>query len=420
MRTANRSKMPLTFLVLTALIVAPAGAQPAKEDAVTAVRDANAFALELYAQLAKVNPGKDQKAENLFFSPFSIHSALAMTSAGARGSTLEQMSRTLHLTLPQDRLHAAYGRWVQSLSAPPPLFRRGEVPFELVVANALWAQKGYPFHAAFKETVGTHYKAGFNEVDYVRDTEGARRAINAWVEKQTRDKIKELVPQGLLSDMSRLVLTNAIYFKSRWAEEFNEGATKPLPFHLLSGRDKEVAMMYQQDRFNYGETENAQVLEIPYKGHVLSMVVLLPRKNDGLAELEKGLSADALAKWTGGMENKKVKLTLPKFKMTSEFRLADVLKSMGMTDAFEMKKADFTGIASNEPLFISEVIHKAYVDVNEEGTEAAAATAVAMTAGSAAPKPEEPVVFTADRPFVFLIRHNNSGTVLFMGRVTNP
>jgi serpin B len=420
MRRASRSKTLLTLLLLIALIAAPAGAQPAKEDAVTTVRDANAFALELYAQLARVNPEKDQKAENLFFSPFSIHSALAMTSAGARGSTLEQMGRTLHLTLPQERLHAAYGQWVQTLGAPPPLFRRGEVPFELVVANALWAQGGYPFHEPFKETLARHYKAGFNEVDYVRDTEGARKAINAWVEKQTREKIKELVPPGLLSEMSRLVLTNAIYFKSRWAEEFNEKFTKPLPFHLLGGRDKDVPMMYQQDRFNYGQTDNAQVLELPYKGHVLSMIVLLPKKNDGLAELEKGLTAGSLAAWTGTMERRKVKVTLPKFKMTSELRLSDVLKSMGMADAFEMKKADFSGIATAEPLFISEVLHKAYVDVNEEGTEAAAATAVVMMAGSEAPKPEEPVVFTADHPFVFLIRHNNSGTVLFMGRVTNP
>jgi serpin B len=219
--------------------------------------------------------------------------------------------------------------------------------------------------------------------------------------------------------MTRMVLTNAIYFKSNWAEQFEKSATRDGPFHLAAGGDVTAAMMHQQHRMNYMEGDRFQMVEIPYLGHQFSMLVFLPREVTGLAEFEKTLNADDLDKWLKSVRFRKVELFLPRFKTTSQFSLSTVLKAMGMTDAFSPGTADFSGMTTAEKMFISEVIHKAYVDVNEEGTEAAAATAVAML-GTAMPRPEEPVVFKADHPFVYLIRHRMTGSILFVGRLVDP
>jgi serpin B len=379
----------------------------------------NKFALELYAKLRS-------EEGNLFFSPYSISTALAMAHAGARGQTEAQMAGVLHFPiitkqgtelssmLIQDRQKFAsvFGKIIKDLN------NRGKKGgYELRVANALWGQEGYEFLEEFLELIKTNYGGRLNEVDFVRAAETARKTINAWVEKKTNDKIKDLISKGVLNSMTRLVLTNAIYFKGNWARQFKEDRTKDAPFTLANGRKVDVAMMNQTAEFNYMETESFQALELPYVDDELSMIILLPKEFDGLDEFEKTLTTENLSEWLDELRDREVIVSIPKFKMTNQFALASVLKSMGMTDAFSAN-ADFSGMNGRRDLFISAVIHKAYVDVNEEGTEAAAATAVTMKLTSVGPT--RIPVFCADHPFLFIIRDNHSGSILFIGRVMNP
>jgi len=386
---------------------------PADKDAAAVVNGGNAFAIDLYAHLAAGEKG------NLFFSPSSIHTALAMTYAGARGRTARQMADTLHFTLDEEKLHPAFAALLKKLNNPRRDYRR-KLVYELVVANALWNQKGYPFRRDFIELVRSSYGGALNELDFQKQPETSRRKINEWAAEQTRDKIKDLIPPGLITPLTRMVLTNAIYFKSNWMRKFRESATRDAPFHLSPSASIRAPMMHRQDRFGYSETETVQALELPYMYHDLSMIVLLPRKVDGLAALERDLTAENLTRWLRRIRNESVRVTLPKFRYTSRFSLAETLKAMGMTDAFVFRAADFSGMTTVEELFISDVIHKAFVAVDEEGTEAAAATAVGMATGAAMPRPAQPKVFKADHPFVFLIRHRATGGILFLGRVANP
>ncbi len=381
-----------------------------EEDVNTVVVGNSGFALDLYAKL-RDEPAVKEAGGNLFFSPYSISTALAMTYAGARGETEKQMAKTLHFSLPQERLHPAFGTLEKQLNAAG---KKGN--YELSVANALWGQKGYGFLKPFLELTEKNYGAGLKEVDFVRQTEKVRKTINAWVEEKTKDKIKELIKPGVLGALTRLVLTNAIYFKGDWASKFEEKNTKPAPFHISKERSEEAAMMYQKEEFKYAQKEKLQILELPYKGEELSMVVLLPEEVDGLAELESSLTPERLAEWTKRLHKREVMVYLPKFKMTSKFGMAEMLAAMGMPDAFS-GAVDFSGMNGKRDLFISAVIHKAFVEVNEEGTEAAAATGVVMKL-TAVPAP--PPVFRADHPFIFVIKDNNSGSILFMGRVSNP
>jgi serpin B len=395
-----------------------------KTDTEVIVEGANKFAFELYAQLRAKEEG------NLFFSPYSISTALAMTCAGARGQTEAQMARVLNFpTVPSDdpneglsksteqiwdrmRVHSAFGEIIKDLNA------RGEKgDYQLAIANALWGQKGYGFLIEFLELIKNNYGGQFNEVDFKQATEAARQTINTWVEKQTNGKIKDLISRGVLSNLTRLVLTNAIYFKGNWASQFEEDKTKEAPFTLINGEKIDVAMMNQTGQFKYMETETFQALELPYVDEQLSMIILLPKEIDGLVGLEEMLTGQNLSDWLAQLSKRKVIVSIPKFKMTCQFRLAQVLKSMGMMDAFSLPPADFSGMNGKRDLFVSAVIHKAYVEVNEEGTEAAAATAVVV--GITAVRPEAPV-FRADHPFLFLIRDNYSGSILFIGRAMNP
>ncbi len=380
----------------------------------------SAFAMGLYQQLRS---GEG----NLFFSPYSISTALAMTYAGAKGQTAEQMAMTLRCpTMPevlhklaltgepltQEQFAQAFGRIIKDLNS-----RGGKSKYELRVANALWGQKGFEFLRAFTQTVEDQYGGKLQELDFVKAVEKARRTINSWVEKKTNDKIKDLLSAGDLDAATRLVLTNAIYFKGNWASQFKKSQTQDEPFTLLNGTEVQAPMMNQKTKFGYAETDTLQVLEMPYVGEELSMVVLLPRKTDGIGELEKDLTGENLAQWLQEAHKREVIVTMPKFKMTSKFSMASVLRSMGMTDAFTAR-ADFSGMTGRRDLFISAVIHQAYVDVNEEGTEAAAATAVTMKL--TAVLPDQTPVFRADHPFLFLIRDKTSGSILFLGRVMNP
>jgi serpin B len=401
----------------------PLAARGAAEDgssvkATPAATATNQFALDLYARLAPAEKG------NLFLSPYSIETALALTYDGARGRTAEQMAAVLRLAgMPPEQVRAAFPTLMEALNRRGTL-RGEEKAFELVVANALWAQKAFDLNPKFLDLARKGYGAELQGLDFAGDTEGARRTINAWVEKQTKDKIKDLLPSGSLTPLTRLVLTNAIYFKSAWEEKFSPEMTKDEPFHLdASAATATVPMMHQKHALRYAEDDEAQVVEMPYQSRRLSMLVVLPRKVDGLAALEASLNGQKLDAWVAALQTRDVELSLPKFKYSSHFSLSTALRAMGMTDAFDQAAADLSGIAATSSgtglLYIQDVVHQAFVDVNEEGTEAAAATGVIMGLRSVRP-PAEKAVFKADHPFLFAIRDNQSGTILFFGRVTNP
>jgi serpin B len=401
-------KIVLAIIVAGLLIGATPAVDPgqAKQDRAALVQGNAALAGDLYGKLR-------DKQGNLFFSPFSISTALGMTSAGARGQTLAQMNKTMHFTLDQARLHPAFAAALAEVKAD----KKGA---QLSVANALWGQKGYGFTNEFLSLTQANYQAGLHEVDFARATEEARKTINAWVEKQTQDKIKDLLQPGVLGSDSRLVLTNAIYFKGNWAEQFKKDATKDQPW--LGGSQKaNLPLMYRKGTYPYLDAGSYAMLELPYVGKELSMVVFLPKKVDGLADFEKSLTATKLTDWAKGLPKlppRDVEVYLPRFKMTSEFSLKGELSALGMTDAFT-DAADFSGMNSGkEKLKIADVVHKAFVEVNEEGTEAAAATGVVIKPLSINPNPDP--VFRADHPFFFVIRDNRSGSVLFMGRLMQP
>jgi len=382
--------------------------ESAKEAKMSAVVEGNnRFATDLYARLGQ------KTSKNLFFSPYSISTALAMTYVGAAGETEKQMAQVLHFTVPKVELNYAMARLRSSFLADT---KKG---YQLRVANRLWGQKGYEFLTEFLQTTRTDYGAELAVVDFAL-TEQARREINGWVEKQTEEKIKDLLAPGVLDPRTRLVLTNAIYFKGNWQEKFSKDATQDAPFHLSADKEVTVSMMHQTERFGYRAVDDLQILEMPYAKGELSMIVLLPKGIEGLSLLEKKLTLEKLQEWSKGLRRQRVIVYVPRFTMTSEFSLKDTLQALGMTLAFDDQKADFSRMSRSEGLYISAVVHKAFVDVNEEGTEAAAATGVVMMPTAAPVAPEEPPTFRADHPFLFLIRENQTGSILFMGRVTNP
>jgi serpin B len=367
----------------------------------------NRFALDLYQ---KLNSKPD---EPLFFSPYSISTALAMTYAGARGDTATEMAKTLHFTLPDDQLQTAYGSAMKQLTAAAP-----DQGYQFRIANRLLGQQGFQFLDPFLKITRDDYGAELSQVDFVHEAEPARVTINAWVEQQTNDKIKDLIPAGALNADTRLVLANAIYFKGDWQTPFDKQETQKAAFHLTADKTADVDMMYQQKHFRFARIDDALLLEMPYKSGDLSMVVLLPTKVDGLPSLEKSLTAENYDKWLAALRSRDVRVWFPKFNATQQIGLASPLSAMGMPLAFS-SNADFSGMDGKRDLFISAVIHKAFVDVDEKGTEAAAATGIVMSATAIA-RPVEPEEFKADHPFVFLLRDTRSGIILFMGRFTGP
>jgi serpin B len=404
-------KFLLSLLMIDfALLAAAQGAEtpplPATDRA-AAVDGDNAFALELFGQLRN-QPG------NLFFSPESISTALAMAYAGARGETASEMAKTLHFTLPPERLHPAMGALLRDLNST-------HEAYQLSVANALWAQQGFSFLDDFLKLINHYYGAGLNQVDFKGSTEAARLTINRWVEQKTENKIRDLLQPGALKPATRLVLTNAIYFKGDWQTQFDKAQTKTEDFHLSPTHTLKAPLMHREGAFNYFNGGTFQVLEIPYKSNELSMIVLLPNDVSGLSALEQSLTATNAQQWLRQLGSvSKVIVTMPKFKTTQQFELGSTLAAMGMPLAFA-GGADFSAMTGKRDLAISAVIHKAYIDVNEEGTEAAAATAVTMRAlAMRAPDRTPPPVFRADHPFVFLIRDHRSNAILFMGRMADP
>jgi len=378
-------------------------------DLTTLVSGNSAFAFGLYQAL------RDEDG-NLFYSPYSISLALAMTYAGARGETAQQMADTLHFTLSQDRLHPAFN------SLDLELGQRGqgakgkdERGFRLNIVNAIWGQKDYHFLATFLDTLAENYGAGLRVLDFTEEPEKSRIVINDWVREETEGRIKDLLPPDSVHPLARLILTNAIYFNAAWQYPFEENATKDEPFYLLDGGEVSVPMMRQEKFLGYAQGEGYQAVELPYDGRQLSMVILLPQAGN-FETFEKSLDAQRVDAIIKNLGSSQVILTMPRFEFESSFSLGESLAAMGMPDAFS-ENANFSDLTGNRDLFIAEVIHKAFVSVDEAGTEAAAATAVIMP--TAAP-PGAIVEVTIDRPFIFLIRDIETGAILFVGRVVNP
>jgi len=386
----------------------PAPPPAATANRVEAVKGSNAFAVDLYAHL-RAQPG------NLFFSPESISTAFAMAYAGARGHTASEMQRVFHFTLPAAQLHPAMGGLLAAMNAP----HNG---YQLRVADALWAEQSASFLPGYMKLVQSDYAAGFHRVNFKSSREAVRNAINQWVEKQTDNKIQNLIGPGVLTPATRLVLTNAIYFKGTWLNTFENASTQNEEFHTSAAQFVMAPLMHRTGSYSYFDGGTFQALELPYEGGDLSMDVLLPKSNDGLPALEESFTNAAIGDWLEKLQPvDKVILTFPRFTMTQEFELSSALSAMGMPQAFG-SSADFSGMTGKPDFTISAAIHKAYIDVNEQGTEAAAATSIIMRATAArVPFPEPPpVVFRADHPFLFLIRDNKSGAILFLGRVTDP
>jgi len=386
-----------------ALPVLLAAALPAADSRITPAM--NAFTTASYKQLT----GGDA---NLILSPFNIATALSMVLAGARGRTAGEIQSVLRLHY-DSTYDAALGALLAGLA------KTGNTGAnELHTANGLWVQKGFAIQPAFENTLANNYHAPLTPLDFVANPEASRSQINRWTEEKTKEKIQNLLPVGSIDPQTRLVLTSAIYFYGTWQDPFSASRTQPAPFTLPAGATAQADFMNQTAHFGYAETPSIQILEMRYAGDGFAFDVLLPKTPTGLPDLEKSLTPEDLTGWLGKLTPQNVQVSLPKFRVESQFSLRKALAAMGMPTAFT-GKADFSGIDPKRGLAISEVVHKAFVAVAEQGTEAAAATAVTMRA-LAMRMPEQPVVFRADHPFIFLIRDTASGAVLFIGRLVNP
>jgi len=370
------------------------------------------FALGLYHQLETMDG-------NLFYSPYSISSALAMTYAGAEGKTADEMAQVFHFLMDEDRLHPAFNTLDQYLEG----LEKQEVPddmgdvFQLNIANAIWGQKDFHFESDFLDTLAANYGAGLRLLDYILAPEESRVTINDWVSDETEERILDLIPQGAINSDTRLLLSNAVYFKATWLESFEESLTEDKVFHGLDGEEFMIPMMSMGSdaSFPYYQGEGFQAVELPYVGGQVSMLVLVPDQGE-FSGFEERLNAEKLDQIISNMAYQPMYLNFPKFEFETEISLANILAEMGMPSAFS-DTADFSGMTGTRDLFISDVFHKAFVSVDEEGTEAAAATAVVMAVTSA---PENPLRLEVDRPFIFLIRDHQTNSILFMGRVIEP
>lgn len=402
-----RKRFRSTIIAALALLfLVPVSAGYATETLMSAAADNSAFAFDIF-QILK------QKGGNLFFSPYSVSSALAMTYGGARGNTALQMQEAMRFTRGQEGTHKAFAELGSLLGN---IQSKGAV--ELAVANSIWPQTGYGFLPEYTALLKKFYGVEITPVDYANAPEPSRKRINKWVEVKTREKIKDLIPEGSIDPLTRLVLVNAIYFKGDWEEQFDPDDTVEAPFFVTPEKSIEASLMTRTGDYGYSDMGDLQILELPYAGRDLSMVVILPGPGRSISDLEKKITIENFFLWKQGMSEKEVEVFLPRFRITwGSFSLVEALKSLGMVDAFSDTKADLSGMDGGPDLYITDVLHKAFIDVNEEGTEAAAATAVIVGLKSI---PAPPEVFRADRPFIFIIQENSTGSILFMGRVSDP
>jgi len=387
----------------TTTSASPIDVEPGSANVSGVVEANNKFALDFYSQI------RDDE-DNLFFSPWSLSAALAMTYEGARGQTAEEMQEVFHFPEDESTRLASYASLISQIN-------KQDKEYQLNTANALWAQEDYPFRESYMKLIQEYYSGKITNLDFKTKTEPSRLLINDWVENQTNDKIQDLIPQGAINPLTRLVLTNAIYFKGDWITQFNETNTQEEDFRVSPDNTVKAPMMRltgSELRFNYTETEKLKVLELPYKGDELSMLILLPKEDD-IDSVEQSLTVEKLKQWHSNLIEQKVDIYLPKFKLETKYFLKETLMAMGMPTAFS-SGADFSRMDGTMDLAISQVIHQAFVEVNEEGTEAAAATAVIMELTAIIQNP----VFRADHPFIFIIQDKQTGNILFMGKLANP
>lgn len=388
------------------------------DGAQSVVNSNNEFAFDLYKKFNENNK------DNIFFSPYSISVALTMTFEGAKGKTADEMYEVLNLfpkcvckTEPCDNCDQPEKRRPNTASIINEI-NKSDKGYQLSTANALWAQKDYKFLNEYFSIIEKYYGGKVTNLDFAGESEKSRKTINSWVENQTNNKIKDLIPPGAINDMTRLVLTNAIYFKGTWILQFDKSKTKESDFKVTPEQTIKVPMMTltgEKARFNYAETDDLQILEMPYKGEELSMLVLLP-KEQAIEKVEQSLSAEKLNEWRNMLKERKIDIFLPKFKFETKYFMNDALQEMGITSAFDSTKADFSGMTGTKDLYITNVIHQGFVEVNEEGTEAAAATAVIVGTTSIEIRNE----FKADHPFIFIIQQKDTGNILFIGKVSDP
>jgi len=360
----------------------------------------NIFSVDFYQKIS------ENKQDNIFFSPYSIFVALSMAYEGAQGNTAEQMYNILHFLQNDSETQGSFGRIYN-------LLNQKQIGYTINTANAFWIQQNYPFLPEYINLLQNYYMAEANELDFSKNVEAAG-IINAWIENQTNGKIKDMIDSGALSEYTRLVLTNAIYFKGLWENPFDPKYTYNTDFIVNSSNTIKVDMMSLADcTFNYTETNEMQILKLPYKGSDLSMLIILPKENN-VSLVESALNTANIQDWNSSLQEMKINIDIPKFKFNTEYNLNTILIKMGMIDAFSETDVDFSGMDGTKSLFISDVLHKAFVEVNEEGTEAAAATSVIVTTSAFNP------TFNADHPFVFLIQHEKTGAILFIGKIMNP
>jgi len=393
-------------LALTALAAAPAACTP--EDPSVGVdfqellvNGNTRFALDLYGQLS-------QEEGNLFISPYSVSTALAMTWSGARNDTEREMADTLHFPAGQVIVHRTFGELEQGLTD---ILAKGDV--SLTTANSIWPRVGLPLLDSYVARLKERYGVTVTPLDYGRESEAARKTINTWVEQKTREKIRELIPRNGIDPATTMVLVNAIHFKGNWAAQFDERHTEPAGFTLASGEVKQVPTMSRKGTYSCAGDKDVIMVELPYKGKDLSMLILLPNVHSGLGKLEEALVSGRLLPMMDTLRAEEILLRLPKFKFTwGTTDLVTHLQALGMKEAFT-GRADFSGMDGTKGSFISLVLHKAFIEVNEQGSEAAAATAVIQ-------KRSMPRMINVNRPFLFLIRDNRSGSILFLGRMADP
>jgi serpin B len=414
-------------LTLTTLLLAPAGCSDSDSADIPEIksdlaREKNPDVAP--AELAQLVAGNAALAAdvyraasagggNLFLSPHSIRSALAMTYAGAANATAAQMAAALHFTLPEPKLHAAFNALDLALASRAESASGNTIPFRLTTANSIWGQTGWEFEPLFLDTLAVNYGAGLRVRDFEADPEAARAEINRWVEERTNDRIKELLAKGVITSDTRLVLTNAIYFSAAWRDPFEASETADRPF-FVGGGDAQVMVpsLHQRTEYGYFEGAGYRVAELPYDGGQLAMVIVEP---DDLAAFEAGLTGQRLAELAAEVRDYELDLTLPKFKFDAPLDLKPILKSLGMVDAFS-EAADFSRMDGERGLVITDVVHKGFVGIDERGTEAAAATAVVVGDTSLPPS----ATLVVDRPFLFFIRDRPTGAILFVGRVVDP
>ncbi len=398
----------IQIIVLGFLLVSICTAQ--KVEVETAEQGNSMFAFELYQQLSKTK-------ENVFFSPFSISSALSMTYVGAAGTTAEEMKNTLHFLENSDSCHSEFNILMNKI----PKKSKDKQATQISIANSLWAQKDFHFEDVFLKTVKSNYNTPVEMVDFIdeKNRGKTREKINKYVASQTNNKIKDLIGKKILDKTTRLVLVNAIYFKGNWSNPFKEAKTKKKDFFISSKKTVQTDFMQGIFGTHYFENEDVQIAALPYEGRDATMLIFLPKNKDGFNDLQEKFTHENFTEWNSKLKYRKVAFTIPKFKIEESFDLEKVLKKMGMKSAFG-KKADFSGMNKKNNLYLSKVLHKAFIEVDEAGTEATAATAIVLNRKSASTNNKPPVIFRADQPFIFMIRENSTNSILFIGHYVNP